>query len=84
MYIVEDIWIHIKSFIFVPHYLALKNFRKNVIPSIPKYISLLFIPRRVVCYCNKQKKYIFLRKNIEYLRYMKCNYILTTSNKNKI
>ena len=80
MYIIESLWIYIKSFIFLPYYKSLKNFRENVIPSIPRYIPLLFIPRRRVVYCNKTKKYLFLKKNIEYMRYMKCDYIIITTN----
>jgi len=80
IYIPDDVWSIIKKFIIIPNILAIKNFRKLVLPSLPKYIPLLFIPRRTVIYCSKRKIFLFFKKNIEYMKYMKTKYIVTLSN----
>jgi len=79
MYIIDSIWIYIKRFLFVPHYVALKNFRNIVLPTIPRYIQLLIIPRKKVIFCSNRNKFIILTKKIEYLRHMNCNYSVVTT-----
>ena len=39
IYIPDDLWSHIKSFIFIPSYRYLKFFRIFVIPFLPKCVK---------------------------------------------
>ena len=82
MYIPNDIWGEIKSYLIVPYLISLRKFRKKVLPTLPKYISLLIIPRKKLLFSSKLNKYILIERRIEYMKIYNCNYSVVYSNLN--
>lgn len=85
MYIPEDIWGEIKSYLIVPYLKSLREFRTCVIPNLPKYIPLLIIPRKKLLFDSRLNKYLLIERKIEYMKIYNCNYsvVYCTQNNNK-